>query len=447
MKTFKLLFIAGIALVLANHPIACQMATKNAEGQKGPAYSAVTESRQDPAVSEETPESSVPSTENDTVKADASVPETESIEPASDEKETVEPSGETDEESSRASDSEETLSEGSVSEAPSSEDKKTSTEAPTTVSPTVAPTTVPTEPSLSQPSATAPATAPTTAPITPSTIAQCREHNFDYSVVVEPTCTKEGVMALTCTVCGYVYQGPIEKTEHTWNSGAVTTPATCSKDGVKTYTCSGCGKTRTEAIPATGDHHYTATKTVPQTRIGTMADLGYTVYTCSGCGASYNGDYEGYLDCAWRYQKVNEYRTGAGRSLLLEDGSKVYFNIEGCTQLAPFTRAEGLENIAMLRAKQEAYDIHNGERLNHEHNGFPAGYYYGTSFWGGLNCECCQYGGDGLDATFREEENASYASQGHLRIVLNSSLKYIGIAAYVKDGGVVIVCEYSDIPK
>ena len=52
-----------------------------------------------------------------------------------------------------------------------------------------------------------------------------------------------------------------------------------------------------------------------------------------------------------------------------------------------------------------------------------------------------------MDATFREEENASYASQGHLRIVLNSSLKYIGIAAYVKDGGVVIVCEYSDIPN
>ena len=101
----------------------------------------------------------------------------------------------------------------------------------------------------------------------------------------------------------------------------------------------------------------------------------------------------------------------------------------------------------MLRAKQEADDIHNGERLNHEHDGLPCFCYYGNAYFYGYNCECCQYGGYGLDAIFKEEENAPYAYQGHLRIGLSPALKYIGIAAYVKDGGLVVVCEYSDVPN
>ncbi len=199
------------------------------------------------------------------------------------------------------------------------------------------------------------------------------------------------------------------------------------------------------------EHDYVATKTVPQTRVGSFDDLGYTVFTCSICGHTAKGDYEGYLDCSWRYQKVNEYRTGPGRFLLSEDGSVIYFNKEGCVQLQPFTRAEGLESIARLRAQQEAYDMNNEGTLNHFHNGYPSDYYYGSSYWGGLNCECCQAGGVELehllDATFREEEEAPYARQGHLRIVLNESLKYIGIGAYVYKGAIVVVCECSDIPQ
>lgn len=40
---------------------------------------------------------------------------------------------------------------------------------------------------------------------------------------------------------------------HSYDGGTVTTAATCGSDGVMTYTCS-CGATKTEAIPATGQH-------------------------------------------------------------------------------------------------------------------------------------------------------------------------------------------------
>lgn len=59
----------------------------------------------------------------------------------------------------------------------------------------------------------------------------------------------EGVQ--TCTKCGY------EKThEHTYGDPVVTEP-TCGKPGSKVYKCSECGDTKTEEIPATGEHTYT----------------------------------------------------------------------------------------------------------------------------------------------------------------------------------------------
>ena len=436
MKTIKLLAIISLALAAMVSPMGCLGRKKlQQKASEATPPSPVAESRlADVTTTEEQSSDAETIFQSPTGKSEVSE---ETVEPSH-----IEVGSMETEETTKESVSEETGSfETEASTEPSIE-SALSTDAPTT-----------TMASQTEPVSVKPTEKPTTAPSSPSTIAPsessaavCQEHDFEYSEPVPPTCTSEGVMRLTCRVCGYVFEGPLDKTDHIWNNGEITTPATCNVDGVKTYTCSGCGKTRTEAIHSTGEHHYVATKTVQQTRIGTMADLGYTVYTCEGCWASYNDDYEGYLDCNWRYQKVNEYRTGAGRFLLLEDGSKVYFNIDGCVQLEPFTKNEGLESIAKLRAQQEAYDMYTEGTLNHEHDGMPYQYFYGSAFWFGYNCECCQAGGEGLDATFREEENAPYAQQGHLRIELNSMLKYIGIGAYVYKGWVVVVCEYSDVP-
>ena len=40
---------------------------------------------------------------------------------------------------------------------------------------------------------------------------------------------------------------------HNWGAGVVTTDPTCGAEGVMTYTCN-CGQTKTESIPATGQH-------------------------------------------------------------------------------------------------------------------------------------------------------------------------------------------------
>jgi hypothetical protein len=44
----------------------------------------------------------------------------------------------------------------------------------------------------------------------------------------------------------------VEKAEHVWDEGEVTTKPTATKDGVRTRICKDCGATKTESIPATG---------------------------------------------------------------------------------------------------------------------------------------------------------------------------------------------------
>ena len=44
----------------------------------------------------------------------------------------------------------------------------------------------------------------------------------------------------------------VEKAEHVWDEGEVTTEPTGTKDGVRTHICKDCGATKTESIPATG---------------------------------------------------------------------------------------------------------------------------------------------------------------------------------------------------
>ena len=44
----------------------------------------------------------------------------------------------------------------------------------------------------------------------------------------------------------------VEKAEHVWDEGEVTTEPTATNDGVRTHICKDCGATKTESIPATG---------------------------------------------------------------------------------------------------------------------------------------------------------------------------------------------------
>lgn len=68
---------------------------------------------------------------------------------------------------------------------------------------------------------------------------------------------------------------------HSWNTGVITTPATCQAEGERTYTCSVCGKTKTESIDKTA-HDFV----LMGQKEATCFLEGYTGdYFCRGCGA------------------------------------------------------------------------------------------------------------------------------------------------------------------
>ena len=98
------------------------------------------------------------------------------------------------------------------------------------------------------------------------------------------TCAQEGYTGDTyCKDCNTkVTAGKVlPKTDHTWDSGKITTVATCSEKGIKTFTCTVCKSTRIEEIPVTG-HVNKITKFAKE---ASCKSEGYTgdIY-CQDCG-------------------------------------------------------------------------------------------------------------------------------------------------------------------
>ena len=107
----------------------------------------------------------------------------------------------------------------------------------------------------------------------------------------EATCTDKAI----CSKCSTAY-GALPT--HSWNEGEVTTNATCTVNGVITYTCSICDDTKTTDIPALG-HEYSAVVKEP-----TCTEKGYTTYTCSVCSDSYIGAEVAALGHEWDNEEL-----------------------------------------------------------------------------------------------------------------------------------------------
>lgn len=125
-------------------------------------------------------------------------------------------------------------------------------------------------------------------------VADKADHTFDAGVVTTPaTETSEGVLTLTCTVCGFQKTKSIDKlehvhtfdmtkwsydndkhwhpatcahtdlkkdeAEHAWNEGVITKPADYGVAGEKIFTCTTCSATRKETTPATPPKYNTLT--------------------------------------------------------------------------------------------------------------------------------------------------------------------------------------------
>ena len=103
----------------------------------------------------------------------------------------------------------------------------------------------------------------------------------------DPTCTEAGLTeGKKCSVCDEVIvaQEEIPALGHAWDEGEVTLEATCTEDGEMSYTCTVCGETRTEAVAATG--HTPAAAVVENEIPATATDDGSyeSVVYCSVCG-------------------------------------------------------------------------------------------------------------------------------------------------------------------
>jgi hypothetical protein len=103
--------------------------------------------------------------------------------------------------------------------------------------------------------------------------------------VSEATCAQEGYTGDTyCKDCGIKLSSGtvIPKTGHTWDAGKIMKAATDTESGIKTYTCTKCNTTRTEEIPATGEHPNIE---IRGAKSATCLEEGYTGDTyCKDCG-------------------------------------------------------------------------------------------------------------------------------------------------------------------
>ncbi len=101
---------------------------------------------------------------------------------------------------------------------------------------------------------------------------------------VKPTCTEDGKIIYTCSVCGHSYE---EKDGDAWGhsySEEYVKP-TCTEDGKIIHTCSVCGDSYEEKDGDAWGHSYTPVITEPTCSAG-----GYTTHTCIFCNDSYVTD-------------------------------------------------------------------------------------------------------------------------------------------------------------
>ena len=186
---------------------------------------------------------------------------------------------------------------------------------------------------------------------------KCEHMNVEVKNSNKPSCTEEGYTGDTyCKDCGTKLSSgkTIAKTEHTWDSGKITKAATCTESGTKTYTCTSCNTTKTEEIPATGNHQNTELRNVKE---ATCTEEGYTGDTyCKDCGTKLSsGKTIAKTDHTWDAGKI------AKAATCKEPGTKTY-TCTSCnttkTEEIPATRNHQnteLRNVKEATCAQEGY--------------------------------------------------------------------------------------------
>ena len=112
---------------------------------------------------------------------------------------------------------------------------------------------------------------------------EVHEHTFDEGVRVEPTCTKNGYITYTCTVCGEKVLEKLDKLGHT-EEIIPGKEATCTETGLtEGKKCSVCGEITVEQTATElGEHTYGEWETVKE---ATATEAGSRKRACTVCGA------------------------------------------------------------------------------------------------------------------------------------------------------------------
>ena len=107
------------------------------------------------------------------------------------------------------------------------------------------------------------------------------DYSKDWTIDKKATCTESGSKSHHCTRCDSKQDVTvISKTSHNFDNGVITTKATCTKDGVKTYTCKDCKTTKIEVIKALG-HDYSNEWTIDKEP--TCLEEGSKSHHCTRC--------------------------------------------------------------------------------------------------------------------------------------------------------------------
>ena len=180
--------------------------------------------------------------------------------------------------------------------------------------------------------------------------------NTELRNVSEATCAQEGYTGDTyCKDCGTKLSSgtTIAKTDHTWDSGKITKTATCKESGTKTYTCTSCNTTKTEEIPATGNHQNTDFRNVKE---ATCAQEGYTGDTyCKDCGEKLSsGETIAKTDHIWDSGRITKPATDT------ESGIKTYTCINCNTTRTEEIPATGEHPNTEIRGAKSATCLEEG---------------------------------------------------------------------------------------
>ena len=107
------------------------------------------------------------------------------------------------------------------------------------------------------------------------------DYSKEWTIDKKATCTESGSKSHHCTRCSSKADATvIPKTSHNYDNGVITTVPTCTKDGVKTYTCKDCKTTKTEVIKALG-HDYSKDWTIDKK--ATCTESGSKSHHCTRC--------------------------------------------------------------------------------------------------------------------------------------------------------------------